>query len=91
MIKHTGNSQIDGLNAIVLDVAKHQDHAFYSLSTGEQVYVALASNRMDLLAKIHDYTIAEALARLGPQWIQYLVDSWEYAGNPANYESESLK
>lgn len=90
MIKHTGNSQIDGLNAIAMDVAKHQDHNFGVLSTGEKVYVALASNRMDLLQSMR-YTIAEALARLGPEWVNALIYSWQYAGNPANYEPESLK
>ena len=87
MIKHTGNSQIDGLNAIAMDVAKHQDHDFGVLSTGEKVYVALAANRMDLLKAMH-YTIPEALARLGPEWIKALIYSWQYAGNPANYESQ---
>jgi len=37
-------------------------------STGEKVAVALVLNRADWLAQI-DYTIAEAIARSGPEWV----------------------
>ena len=90
MFKLTGNSQIDRLNHMALVLAKKGDSGFGVLSTGEQCYVALASNRIDLLEQI-GYTIPEALARLGDDWIQSLISSWEYAGNPAKYESAEDK
>jgi hypothetical protein len=85
MFKPTGNSQIDRLNSMALVLAKRREAGFGVLSTGEQCYVALASNRVDLLEQI-GYTIPEALARIGDGWIQSLVSSWQYAGNPAKYD-----
>ena len=64
MYKATGNSHIDHLNELVLSVAKGDLSAFGAISTGEAIYVALAANRVDLLEKM-DYTIPEALARIG--------------------------
>lgn len=84
MFKPSGNSQIDRLNSIALGVAKKCDDNFWSLSTGEQCYVALASNRIDLLLEMN-FTIPEALARLDEDWTRALVDSWQHAGNPALY------
>lgn len=52
------------------------------LSTGERLYVALAANRADLLAD-DGYTVAEALARIGPEWSAELVLRWQY-GVPAH-------
>ena len=42
------------------------------LSSGERMYVALAANRPDLLAK--GDTIAYAIWRLGPQWVNELAE-----------------
>ncbi|WP_157497452.1 hypothetical protein [Diaphorobacter sp. J5-51] len=84
MFKPTGNGQIDHLNTIAMRLAKGANDGFGVLSTGEKCYVALASNRLDLLQSI-DYTIAEAIARIGQDWVEYLLLSWQYAGNPANY------
>ena len=88
MFKPTGNSQIDRLNSMALALAKKREAGFGVLSAGEQCYVALASNRVDLLEAI-GYTIPEALAKLGDEWTQALVSSWQYAGNPATYESST--
>lgn len=90
MFKPTGDSQIDRLNSIAMVLAKKREAGFGVLSTGEQCYVALASNRIDLLEQI-GYTIPEALARLGGDWIQSLISSWQYAGNPAKYVSADGK
>ncbi|EKD97750.1 MAG: hypothetical protein ACD_23C00751G0012 [uncultured bacterium] len=89
MFKLSGNSQIDRLNHMALVLAKKGEAGFGVLSTGEQCYVALASNRIDLLEQI-GYTIPEALARIS-EWIPLLIASWEYAGNPAKYESAEGK
>ena len=88
MFKPTGNTQIDRLKELVLDVAKGNLSAFGVISTGEACYVALAANRLDLLEKL-GYTIPEALARITREWVEHLVYSWQYAGNPAKYESEA--
>jgi hypothetical protein len=85
MYKETGDVQIDHLNNIALQLAKGGDKGFGVLSTGERCYVALASNRADLLESI-GYTIPEALARLDDEWLALLIASWQYAGNPAKYE-----
>lgn len=84
MFASTGNNQIDHLNTIALGLAKGGHNGFGVLSTGEKCYVALAANRMDLLESM-DYTIPEALARIGQSWVQALLKSWQYAGNPARY------
>lgn len=90
MFNPVGDSQIDRLNSMALALAKKRDTGFGVLSTGEQCYVALASNRVDLLQAI-GYTIPEALARLGAEWTQHLVSSWRYAGNPANYQDDIVQ
>ena len=51
------------------------------LSTGDRLYVVLASNRFDLL-NAEKYTFAEAIARLGPEWTAELVKRWQYAVDP---------
>lgn len=84
MFKPIGDSQLDRLNTLAVSLAKNVDDGFWSLSTGEQCYSALASNRIDLLLQI-DYTVAEAIARIGDDWTRALVSSWQYAGNPAKY------
>ena len=85
MFKPSGDSQIDRLNELVLEVAKGNVSAFGGISTGEACYVALASNRVDLLEEM-GYTIPEALARISSEWVAHLIYSWQYAGNPAKYE-----
>jgi hypothetical protein len=87
MHKDTGNSQIDHLNQIAVHVAKKRDSAFGALSTGEQCYVALASNRIDLLFEM-GYTIPEAIARLGESWLAELLYCWQHAGNPAKWTTD---
>jgi hypothetical protein len=60
--------QYDHLLRKTMD-AKNGGHDAWSVqSTGEKVAVALVLNRADWLAEI-DYTIPEAIARTGPEWI----------------------
>ena len=40
-------------------------------STGEKAAVALVLNRADWLAE-HGYTIAEAIERTGPEWVEMI-------------------
>ena len=71
----------DYLDQLALRVAKGNLDGTGVLSTGERLYVALAANSCELLAAT-DYTIAEALARLGTEELQVLVERWRYRGNP---------
>lgn len=52
--------------------AKHGD--FGSLSTGEQLAAALVLNRADWLAAA-GYTMAEAIDRLGPAWVERIPEA----------------
>lgn len=85
MFRPSDDPQLDRLNALVPALAKGDDAAFGVLSTGEKCYVALASSRVDLLLAMN-YTVPEALARLGNEWVKGLIYSWQYAGNPANFD-----
>lgn len=77
-------SQLDHLDEIALRAAKGDVRSVGPLSTGERLYVGLASNNAELLAG-DGYTIAEALARIGPEWTEALIDRWQYRGNPAKF------
>ncbi|MEO7326598.1 MAG: hypothetical protein ABIW82_17390 [Dokdonella sp.] len=71
---------LDYLDKLAVRVAVGETDLLGPLSRGECIYVALAANRPDQLP--HD-TIAEALARLGPEWTQGLIERWQYRGDPA--------
>jgi hypothetical protein len=75
-------SQFDALDRLAIKVAKGNRDGVGVLSTGEAVYVALAANDAALLKDLN-YTIAEAIARLGPDWTAKLVERWQYLGDPA--------
>lgn len=83
------STQIDHLDKLALQAAKGSNDCFGYLSTGEAVYVALASNRYDMLDKM-DYTIPQAMARLGEEWLQELMKRWQYRGDPRRFESKSV-
>ena len=74
------NSQFDRLDDIAKRMAGGDDESYGVLSTGERLYVVLASNRFDLL-NAEKYTFAEAIARLGPEWTAELVKRWQYVAN----------
>ena len=50
------------------DVASGGDSAWSVQSTGEKLAVALVLNRFDWLQAM-DYTIAEAIKRVGQEWV----------------------
>jgi len=54
-----------------LDAWTRGDDAWSVMSTGEKLAVALALNRADWLARMQ-YTIAEAIGRVGPDWMRLL-------------------
>jgi methyl coenzyme M reductase beta subunit len=77
--KNMSNPTIDRLDQIAEDVISGDMRRVGVLSTGERLYVALASNRVDLLA---DYTIAQALMRIGDEWTRELTERWQYRDIP---------
>lgn len=52
------------------------------LSTGELLYVALASGRMRELAP--NDSIAYAVDRVGPQWMAHMLEVWRATSQPKN-------
>ncbi|GHD59785.1 hypothetical protein [Jeongeupia chitinilytica] len=70
------SKQLDHLDAIARDVRTGNTDRVWVLSTGERLYVGLAANRLDVLG---DYTVAQALARIGDDWVSALVNRWQYA------------
>jgi hypothetical protein len=50
------------------------------LSTGERLYVALASGRMRELAP--EDSIAYAVDRVGPAWMAHMLEVWRNAKQP---------
>lgn len=75
------DADFDHLLGKARDVAQRGDEAWWVQSTGERLAVALVLNRPDLIAAM-DYTLAEALERVGPQWLA-LVPSVARALNEA--------
>lgn len=76
-------SQLNHLDTLAARLVGTTDAGGWGpLSTGERLYVALAANRTDLLAD-DGYTVAQALARIGPEWVAELVQRWQY-GAPAH-------
>lgn len=50
------------------------------LSTGERLYVALASGRMRELCP--DDSIPYAVERVGPEWMAHMTSVWRSASQP---------
>lgn len=74
------NSQLDRLDAIASAIKAGKRGARDQvgvLSTGERLYVAMAANDIKLA---RDYTIAEAIARLGEDDVRSLVERWRHRG-----------
>ena len=69
-------AQLNHLDEIAAEARNKIDDRVGVLSTGERLYVALAANRLDLMT---DYTIAQALARLGEDDVAELISRWQYA------------
>ncbi|VTU42892.1 MULTISPECIES: hypothetical protein [unclassified Variovorax] len=65
------NAELRHLLARARDAARGGHAAWTVQSTGEKVAVALVLNRADWLAEF-DYTLAEAIKRTGPEWLQLI-------------------
>lgn len=72
------DKQLDYLDVTAARLCGNDDRTGWGvLSTGEKLYVALAANRPDLLNAIN-YTIAEAMQRVGDDWCRQLAHRWQY-------------
>lgn len=71
------NNQLDYLDGIANDLIGGNSDRVGVLSTGEKLYVALAASDAAMLARM-DYTIAQAIARLGADETDQLVRRWQY-------------
>lgn len=58
------------------------------LSTNERLYVALASGRMQEIAPGN--SIAYAVDRIGPEWMQHLIQTWRSGSQPSELAMKSV-
>jgi hypothetical protein len=75
-------SQLDHLDAIAREAWAGNYERVEVLSTGERLYVALASGRMRELAP--DDSIAYAVDRVGPEWMVHMLHIWRSSTQPKN-------
>lgn len=66
------DQEFDYLDRIAQRIADGDTQRFHALSTGERIYVALAANRPDLIQQ-DGSTLVQAIARLGPVWLEELL------------------
>ena len=73
-------SQLDHLDEIAREAWAGNYDRVGPLSTGERLYVALASGRMREL--VPGDSIAYAVDRVGPEWMSHMLSTWRNAGQP---------
>jgi len=76
-----GNSQLERLDEIAREAHVGRYERVGVLSTGERLYVALASGRMRELAPSD--SIAYAVDRVGPEWMAHMLKVWKNDSQPA--------
>ncbi|MDT4852343.1 hypothetical protein FQZ97_865710 [compost metagenome] len=59
------------LEHILMKAREARDHGYGVLSTGERLAAALVLNRADWLKEMN-YTLCEAIDRVGPEWVALL-------------------
>lgn len=73
-------SDLNYLDEIARDAWKGEYSRTGVLSTGELLYVALASGRMRELAP--NDSIAYAVDRVGPEWMAHMLSVWRSSPQP---------
>lgn len=73
-------SELDHLDDIARDAWAGNYDRVGVLSTGERLYVALASGRMRELAP--GDSIAYAVHRVGPAWMEHMLQVWRNCPQP---------
>lgn len=75
-------SQLDHLDSIAREAWAGNYERVGVLSSGERLYVALASGRMRELAP--DDSIAYAVDRVGTEWMEHMLHVWRSSTQPKN-------
>ena len=66
-----------------------RDGHFGVLSTGEKLAAALVLNRPEWLAKM-DYTMADAIERVGPEWLTAIPEASRILTHEAELAAEAV-
>jgi len=66
---------LERLDAVAHEVLRGNLGGFHPMSTGERLYVALATSNVGLLRGL-GYTIPEALQRLDAGWADAIAERW---------------
>ena len=74
--------ELEHLDAIAREAWNGNYDRVGVLSTGERLYVALASGRMRELAS--GDSIAYAVDRVGPDWMAHMLQVWRSTPQPQN-------
>lgn len=74
------NKQLEYLDEIAREAHAGRYERVGVLSTGERLYVALASGRMRELAP--NDSIPYAVHRVGPEWMEHMLETWRYSSPP---------
>ena len=75
-------TQLEHLDEIAEDAWNGKYDRVGPLSTGERLYVAVASGRMREL--VPKDSIAYAVDRIGPEWMAHMLKVWRNTGQPEN-------
>lgn len=75
-------SQLEHLDEIAREAWKGNYDRVGPLSSGERLYVALASGRMREL--VPDDSIPYAVDRVGPEWMAHMLSVWKATAQPQN-------
>ncbi|ART61470.1 hypothetical protein CBP36_21115 (plasmid) [Acidovorax carolinensis] len=76
------NEQLEHLDEIAREAWAGNYQRTGVLSTGERLYVALASGRMRELAPAD--SIAYAVDRVGTEWMAHMLEVWGRQSQPLN-------
>ena len=72
--------QLEHLDEIAREACQGNYDRCDTLSTGERMYVALASGRMRELCPAD--SIAYAVDRVGEEWMEHMLDVWRASSQP---------
>lgn len=75
-------TQLDHLDEIAREAWAGEYGRVGPLSTGERLYVALASGRMREL--VPGDSIPYAVQRVGPEWMAHMQSVWNSTAQPTN-------
>ena len=76
------SAQLQHLDEIAREAFAGKYDRVGPLSTGERLYVALASGRMREIAP-GDH-IAYAVHRVGPEWMEHMLQVWQSSTQPSS-------